>query len=202
MIPQVLAASHGIPESVEKVLMICTAGCIAQMDYLGNILQASERHVRVLPAIADADFRVPARETFEGIGAAELPRRSNGEPRSMEEVAQVLAAIFKEIAVSFSPKTATTTVLEATAARAAQRLASLRTHGSHLTDPALLGARSLSMACPCLVQDVKDKDVNDKDSLEEDVACTTPVKSSWRDWPNEHFALDVVGAIANYGDEY
>jgi len=98
-VPAILPAQATLPESVEKVIILCTGGAFKNAHFLRTLLEAAKRQVKYLLVISDIAFRFPTSEFLAEASA--IAASVSDQP---EILLQLVQDIFVSNSVSFQPE--------------------------------------------------------------------------------------------------
>jgi len=103
MIPHLLECGEDMPEKAACCVFILTNGAFSEPFFVKAMMKAVG--TRFLPIIADDSFRFPSKAMLDEIEATAGTRlKPHGIEEDPEEIVVVIANLFKEIAVVFSPQ--------------------------------------------------------------------------------------------------
>eukprot|EP00931_Biecheleriopsis_adriatica_P044683 TRINITY_DN25583_c0_g1_i1.p1 TRINITY_DN25583_c0_g1~~TRINITY_DN25583_c0_g1_i1.p1 ORF type:complete len:569 (+),score=66.70 TRINITY_DN25583_c0_g1_i1:204-1709(+) len=103
--PRFLPKDEDVPQTVKTCIFILSNGAFFEPSFVKAMLQAARMESMVLPIIAQDGFRFPGKaflEEFEKRASSTLA--PHGILEAPELLAQLIASLFKEIAIVFSPQ--------------------------------------------------------------------------------------------------
>jgi len=103
-LPYAMTLPGKIPEIVDRVVCILSAGCLGQRDYVRNLDGVAAKGARCIPVVAQETFRFPSKRAL-----ADAACVSEG---NEQRLLNFLHDMFKEIATSFDAQNASETVLQ------------------------------------------------------------------------------------------
>jgi len=98
-VPAILPAQATLPESVEKIVILCTSGAFKNAHVLRTLMAAAKRRSKYLLVISDIAFRFPTSELLTEAAAI-----AAGVTDEREILLQLVQDIFVSNSVSFQPE--------------------------------------------------------------------------------------------------